>query len=187
MPHVTIYGFPPSTYVQSARLVCAEAGVDHALAPLEFKKPSHFALHPFGKMPVLEHGEVRVYETLAIAAYVDDVFNEGALQPRSPAERAAMLQWTSVAIDYAYPALVGGLHEPNAETISAAGAMLKSLDAQLEGEHLVGDGPTLADFMLYPMMAFGLGKLKSKPKGIASLTSWYDRMRQRSSVKAILQ
>lgn len=187
MAQVTIYGFPPSTYVQSARLVCVEAGVEHDLGGLEFHQPSHYALHPFGKMPVLEHGSVRLFETLAIVGYVDDVFGEGALQPTDAVAKARMLQWASVAIDYAYPSLVGGLHEPSSDTISAAGATLKTLDAQLTGQHLVGDAPTLADFLLYPMMAFALGKLESKPKALKGLMSWYDRMSKRSSVKAILQ
>jgi len=187
MAQVTIYGFPPSTYVQSARLVCAEAGVEHELGALEFHQPSHYALHPFGKMPILEHGSLRVYETLAITSYVDDVFHAGELQPSQPVAKARMLQWASLAIDYGYATLVGGLHEPTSETIAAAGATLKTLDAQLSDLHLAGDRPSLADFLLYPMMAFALGKLKSKPKELGPLMAWYDRMSQRSSVKAILQ
>ena len=32
-------------------------------------KPSHLALHPFNRVPILRHGDFTVYETSAIVAY----------------------------------------------------------------------------------------------------------------------
>ena len=64
---LTFYGFAPSTFVQSARLIAAEKSTSHEIAPLEFHQPSHFALHPFGKMPAMEHDGVRLFEVAAIA------------------------------------------------------------------------------------------------------------------------
>ncbi len=185
MATVTIHGFAPSTYTQSVRMVSSEVGIESELAGLEFQKPSHFALHPFGKMPVLSHGDVHVYETLAIITYLDDTFNESQLQPRSSSGRATMLQSISAAIDYVYPSLVGGLHEPSPEGLSTAAATLKILDAQC-GTYLVNDEPTLADFVLFPMVSFALGKLADpKPTGIKRLMRWHQRMAKRKSAKVV--
>ncbi|MEE8248170.1 MAG: glutathione S-transferase N-terminal domain-containing protein, partial [Alphaproteobacteria bacterium] len=45
MTEVVIYGFPQSTYVRTARLVCEEKGVAYDLAPVEFGSPEHLELH----------------------------------------------------------------------------------------------------------------------------------------------
>ena len=36
--------------------------------------PIHLERHPFGRVPALQHDDFMLYETSAIAAYVDDVF-----------------------------------------------------------------------------------------------------------------
>ncbi len=72
-----------------------EAGVDVELGPLEFKKPSHLALHPYGKLPAFEHEDVRLFETLAIVTYLDRVFGGSKLTPSDPVTQAHRLQWIS--------------------------------------------------------------------------------------------
>jgi glutathione S-transferase len=71
MSQVEVFGFAPSTYVQTALLVAAEKGIPALLLPLEFGAESHRQLHPYAKMPVMRHGLVRLYETAAIAIYLD--------------------------------------------------------------------------------------------------------------------
>ena len=122
-----IYGFAPSTYTQTALLVASECGLDIEPTPLEFKQPSHLALHPYGKMPVLEHDELRLFETLAIVSYVDQQFGDSKLSPKDPMKHARMLQWVSVAIDYAYEDLVNGLH-PDAPSTKARTAAREQLE-----------------------------------------------------------
>jgi glutathione S-transferase len=187
MTELKIYGFAPSTYTQTALMVAAEAGAAPTLAPLEFKKPSHFALHPYGKMPVLEHGEVKLFETLAIASYVDQVLGGGRLQPHDPAGRARMLQWISVAVDYAYEDLVNKLHEdePSAEAVTAAGEQLGLLDRAL-GAHpyFGGDALTLADLFLYPMVEFAVGKLgEASVRKLPRLARWRDALAARPGAR----
>ena len=38
-------------------------------------------LHPFGRVPALQHDDFVLYETNAIAAYIDDVFPGPKLTP----------------------------------------------------------------------------------------------------------
>ena len=41
--------------------------------PGTLKQPDHMARHPFGRIPVLDHGDFRLYETQAILRYLDRV------------------------------------------------------------------------------------------------------------------
>ena len=76
MADVTLFGLPRSTYVQIPGLVLTHKEVVYAFHDLEteMNAPSHLALHPFERVPILRHGDFTVYETSAIVAYIDDVF-----------------------------------------------------------------------------------------------------------------
>ena len=106
MSDVVIHGPPQSTYVRSARMVCHEKGVRYDLRPLELKSEAHLALHPFGKVPVLQHGDLTLYETSAIVLYLDEAYPSPPLQPLDPASRALMHQWISSVNGYYYPWIV---------------------------------------------------------------------------------
>ena len=71
-----IYGFPRSTFVNIVRLVLTHKEVPYDFHDLEkvMGKAEHLGLHPFNRVPILKHGDFTVYETSAIVAYVDDVF-----------------------------------------------------------------------------------------------------------------
>ena len=191
MTRVTIYGFAPSTYTQTALMVAAEVGVEATLAPLEFKKPSPFARHPYGKMPILEHDDVTLFETLAIANYLDEGLGKGSLHAKDPAAKAGMLQWLSAAVDYGYEDLVNKLHddEPPAEAVTAAAEQLALLDGALANRKWFGgDAIGLADFFLYPMVSFAVGKLgDAKLVGLPALARWRKSMSERPSVKKVAE
>jgi glutathione S-transferase len=95
MTNVIVYGFPISTFVNIVRLVLTFKNVAfdfHDLEP-EMGGPAHLALHPFNRVPILDHAGFRVYETSAIALYVDETFFGPALQPRELRSRARMYQF----------------------------------------------------------------------------------------------
>jgi hypothetical protein len=104
---VVVYGFPQSTYVRTARMCLEEKGVDYALEPVDLGSDDYRALHPFAKVPAFRHGDVHLYETVAIARYVDGAFDGPALAPADVAGAARMSQWISVVIDYVYPTVIG--------------------------------------------------------------------------------
>src|SRR5258706_4633764 len=83
METVTLYGFQRSTYVNVARLVLHAKGVRFTFHDTENEMytAEHLERHPFGRVPVLQHGNFRLYETSAIALYVDDAFDGPRLQP----------------------------------------------------------------------------------------------------------
>ncbi len=169
MPDVVLHGFPQSTYVRTARLVCEEKGIKYELRPLALKQPEHLALHPWGKMPVLTHGRLTLFETAAITRYLDEAFDGPALQPEDPAERARMVQWISVFNAYIYENVVNGLYFPLrraakegvAPDRAAIDACLANAARDLQvlekahdkGPWMVGNQLTLADLFFAPVIA----------------------------------
>jgi glutathione S-transferase len=186
MSQLTIYGFSPSTYTKSALMVAAECGVPVDLRPLEFQQASHFQLHPYGKMPILQHNGETLFETLAITSYIDRVFGASGLTPTEATDYSRMLQWGSAAVDYLYPALVGDLHadEPASEAVTKAAEQLKLIDAQLGSRaYLAGEKVSLADFIVLPMVEFAAAKLDTgKFRSLRNLTRWQKLMSARPSV-----
>src|SRR4249920_2301045 len=116
MTELIVYGFPRSTFVNIVRMVLTYKDVPykfHDLEP-EMGTPSHLALHPFDRVPILRHGDFTLYETSAIAAYVDEVFDGPKLTPEHPQRRARMNQWISAVNNYYYPYMIYHVtHERN--------------------------------------------------------------------------
>ena len=168
MATITLYGPVPSSYVRTARMTCVEKGVSHDLAPIALGSDTHRALHPFCKVPILEHGAVRLFETQAIVRYLDAAFPGPSLVPSEPVAMATMEQWISVhncylyqhlikdyAFAYILPAFQG--QAPDLEKAKAAvpGVEhdLQLIEQGLRGKEWLAGGFSLADLMLAPAVA----------------------------------
>jgi len=171
MTRVIVHGFERSTFVNMVRLVLTHKGVAFEFndREAEMGTPAHLALHPFNRVPILEHDGFRLYETSAIMTYVDEAFDGPRLQPDSLRERGRMMQWISAVGSYYYYWIVYHLgHERSVfpeldiqsdEKVVAAALpnVANALDV-LERELGHGQGflisaePTLADFAMLPMM-----------------------------------
>jgi glutathione S-transferase len=203
MSDVTIFGFPRSTFVKVVRLILTEKGVDHRFHDTETEMYSavHLARHPFGRVPVLQHGDFVLYESSAIAAYIDEVLPGPKLTPADPRKRAKMNQWISNLNCYFYPEFIYHVtHErlvypelgiPGDDRIVQR-AMPKVLHALevMEAEladgrpYLVGDEITMADFFLLPtLFAFSLApEGKKHLPNYPAVVAWDERMDARPSV-----
>lgn len=167
-PVLVLHGYPPSVYTRTARLVLLEKDAPHRLVAID-PFANEAAVHPFGRVPVLDHDGFRVFETVAIARYLDAVLAGPALIPCEARGAARMTQVVSIADSYAYWPLVRqvfahGVWRPkngepaDPETVSqgllAAGPVLDVLEAVAsEGLVLGRSDPTLADLHLAPMVA----------------------------------
>ena len=202
MSDLVIHGLSPSTYTRTARLACEEKGVSHRLEPVEFGSAKHRALHPFGKIPILEHGDVRVFETFAIARYVDEAFDGPPLQPKDVKARAAMTQWISAVLDYVYPVVVRGLVLPRLvfpsrgmpvdeaavqANLPKVEEMLRTLDGALgKNRFFIGDSLSLADLFVLPIVPY-VGMIPDSAPMLAkcaNLKRWQDAMLARKSAPA---
>ncbi len=167
MSNVIVFGPPQSSYVRTARLTLAEKGVAHDNRPVEHKAPSHLALHPWGRVPILEHDGFRLFETSAITQYVDEVFAGPSLTPKNPRERALMNQWISAINAYVYGHTITGYAlkyifptdgKPNRDEIAKAVPALKHdlelLDAAYaKSEWIAGSALSLADLFIAPILS----------------------------------
>jgi glutathione S-transferase len=197
MTDVVVLGFPRSTFVHIVRLVLTHKGVPFTFRDLEPEMGSaaHLALHPFNRVPILQHGDFTLYETSAIAAYVDEAFEGPALQPKDIRMRARMNQWISSVNSYYYPYMIYHVsHERNvfpqlgipsdekvvAHALPKIEVALQVMERELENgkEHLLGSDLTLADFYVLPStFAFGLtDEGKAMYPKYPAFRRWRERM-----------
>jgi glutathione S-transferase len=195
MSDVTLYGFPLSTYVRTARIALAEKGVAYEHLPFEPNTDDMMAVNPTGKVPAFKHGDFVLYETLAITNYIDQAFDGPALQPADAKERAVMNQWISYINAYVFSAMV---HEvilfrfemlPMDQAVLDAGVIkskdqLALLEATLSSnDYLAGSTASLADFFLYPILAYmGMIPEASLLADYPGVTAWKARMESKDSV-----
>src|SRR5579871_2741768 len=106
MATLEIIGFAPSTYTRAARMACEEKGVPYELRPFAPHSPEVLAIHPFGKIPVMRHGDFELCESKAIASYIDRNFDGPALFPTEPRELALAEQWISLVNTVIDPVLI---------------------------------------------------------------------------------
>jgi glutathione S-transferase len=88
MAAVEIIGFPQSTYTRVARMVCEEKAIPYDLKASPPHSPDVTAIHPFGKIPVMRHGDFELCESKAIATYLDLTFPGPKLIPTEPRQAA---------------------------------------------------------------------------------------------------
>lgn len=199
-----VYGFPRSTFVHIVRLVLTHKEVPYTFRDLEpeMGEPTHLALHPFNRVPILQHEDFTLYETSAIVTYLDERFEKPRLQPESVHERARMNQWISSVNSYYYPYMIYHVvHErlvfpqlgiPSDEKVVAHALPkvelgLQVMERQLAhgNEHLLGSELTLADFFILPSTyAFGLTEEgKAMYPKYSAFCQWRDRMESLPTVQ----
>jgi glutathione S-transferase len=201
MAQVEIIGFPESTYVRVARMACEEKGISYDLKPAAPHSAEVLAIHPFGKIPALRHGDFQLFESKAIGTYLDRAFPGPRLLPEDAREAALAEQWVSAVntvidrtfvrsylFSYIFPKTADG--KPDRKAIEEVTPELrKQIDildkAVAPTGHLAGSQFSFADINLMPILYY----VRQFPEGseaIAAakhLAAYYDRHAQRASFK----
>lgn len=198
-----LVGMGRSVYVRIALLAALEKGIALERQELDpFLKggpPEDFLrLNPFGKIPVLRHGALTLYETQAVTAYLDEAFEGPSLQPADPAARARLRQIQGIVDSFAYRPMVWGvyvaLHEQSGDAAALQRALfdseraLQALESLAAPPWLLGEALTLADCHLAPV----IGYLSKEPQGRAllakapKLQAWWQRCVLRPGWAAVL-
>jgi glutathione S-transferase len=107
LDELQLIGAPQSIFVWTARIVCAEKGAPCTLIPEMPHSPEVDVIHPYGKIPVMRHGDFTLCESLAICGYVDQAFDGPSLTPADPKQRAKTAQWVSTLITTVIPVVIG--------------------------------------------------------------------------------
>src|ERR1700688_4323525 len=199
MPKPEIIGSARSTYTRVVSMVCEEKGIDYVLTEKPLGAPELLVIHPLGKMPVLRHGDVQLFESKAIASYLDRSFPGLDVFPSDPCLAALTEQWVSLVntvIDrtlirtylFAYIAPKTADGKPDRAAIDAVMPMVREqlgiLDRAVAATgYLAGDRFTFADINLLPILhrvgqaPEGAGALAAAPH----LSAYYQRHAARPS------
>jgi len=207
MREFIIHGHPASPFLRSVCIALEEKGAPYRIqqmAPGEMRGEAHRELHPFGRIPVIDYGEYRLYETQAILRYIDVEIPKPELQPSDPKAIGRMNQIIGINDWYLFPqvariivfhrivapALLGAV--PDEAAISAAVPDAKLCLGELnrllgDQRFLAGNHLSLADLMLAPQIYY----LAATPEGgvilkDTALLAWLERMNARPSMKATL-
>lgn len=206
MSQFTVHTVPGSPFARSVLAMLEEKKAPYRLVPLapgSTKTPEYLALHPFGRIPVLEHDGFKLYETQAILRYLDRVLPEPLLTPTDVKRAARMDQVMNINDWYLFqgvgsviifhrviaPRLLG--LAPDEEAVKAA--MPKAHTVFDELANLLGDQPyfagdrlSLADILVAPAVDFFTvtpeWTVLAAPH--ANLVAWMKRMQDRPSMKA---
>jgi glutathione S-transferase len=152
--------------------VLEELGVSYEVVdldhPTEEQKRRHRELHPLLRVPALEHGDVRLFESAALCTYVADLDSENRLLPKvGTAGRALVMQWLFFLMtELEAPLDLFSLHAtdlPEEQRVAAILPWAKSrfeaaarvVDRELaRSPFLAGDKLSIADIVLASMMSW---------------------------------
>jgi glutathione S-transferase len=89
------------------RWALEEAGQPYKVRLVSFramKEPAHLALHPFGKIPTYEEGDLALFETGAIVFHIAE--RHSGLLPNDPNARARAITWMFAAVNTVEPPIL---------------------------------------------------------------------------------
>jgi glutathione S-transferase len=203
MTEFVVHSIPGSPFGRAVFATLEEKGADYALQRVAMRTPDHLALHPFARVPILQHGDFRLYETQAILRYLDRALPAPSLTPADPRAAARMDQLMNVNDWYLFqgvgnvigfqrvvgPKLMG--LTPDEAAIAAAMPKAHAVFDQLARElgdnrYFVGDQVTLADILLASHLDFFREIPEWAPLAgpHPNLVAWLERMNARPSMVA---
>jgi glutathione S-transferase len=206
MSEFAVYSVPGSPFGRAVLTTLEEKCAPYRLAPLApraLRSQENLKLHPFGRIPVLDHGDFRLYETQAILRYLDRVLPNPPLTPTNPRRAARMDQVMNINDWYLFqgvgnvivfhrvvgPRVLGTT--PDEDAIKAAMPKARTVFnelARLLGDqtYFAGDTLSLADLLLAPAIEFFTATPEWSELGAPhpDLVAWIARMQKRPSMKA---
>ena len=188
--------FAPNSRAGRIVWLLEELGLPYELNRMDFhpkylKSDEHRARHPLGRVPVLDDGDVRLFESGAIVEYVLARYGKGAMQPEvDDPEFPAYLQWFHYCEGMVMPPIntivVHTLLLPPerrdevvlGQAQRLVGKALPPVDEALEGrDYLIGD-LSGADIML-GHASFMCGRLGLISGDMPNLQGYVDRIAAR--------
>jgi glutathione S-transferase len=190
-----IFGHPGSTCTRKVLMTANETKTPFDFVLVDFakgehKQPPHLARQPFGQVPALDDDGFMMYESRAMARYIDGKAG-GPLTPRDLKSRARMEQWISIETsNFAAHAMKFIYHvifkrEQTPEVLKTAGAALDVAYGALERTlaqqpFLAGESFSIAEICFAPYLEYlaltpASGKLAEHPH----VAAWWSKVRER--------
>lgn len=160
---IKIWGRKNSVNVQKAMWTIGELGLEYERVDVAGKfggldTPEFGAMNPNRLVPVLQDGDVTVWESNAVVRYLASRYGEDGLWCSSLPERALSDAWMDWMATTLYPVFirifVGLIRTPAsrrnpqmiANSVKRVGQIYQHFDACLDGRnHIVGDSLTMGD------------------------------------------
>jgi len=191
--------YAPNTRAVRIVWLCNELGLDYELEHFKLgdpamRAPDYLGVHPLGRVPALEDGDVRIFESGAIVEYILARYGEGRMVPDvgSP-EFPAYLQW----LHYAEGMIMPPVNTIVVETIllpperrnqanvdratKLLGRMLTAVDAALEGRDFLAGEFSGADIMT-GHASIVAARLGADMAGRDNLAAYIDRLQARPAL-----
>lgn len=199
---IVLYDAVPSSNSDRVKIVLHEKGLAYErvtldLARKEQKQPEFLKLNPYGKVPVINDNGKVLFESCIINEYLEEQYPDPPLMPKDPYLRAR----GRILVDY----VLNYMHEPywtlraemlkaeierDASVLEEKRRILRSLLGYVE--EALGDKPyllgalSLSDIGIlarfFRFESYGAVPAPSLPQ----LNAWFQRMKQRPSVQAVL-
>lgn len=170
---IRLHHFPKSSASYRVRIALALKGLDYESVPVDLRTAEHAGeayreLNPDGLVPLLEDGDVRVSQSMAMIEYLEECYPQPALLPSTPVERARVRGLAQLVACDIHPLnnlrvlqyLIGpmGVSKPDKDQWYAhwIGEGMAALERRLAepatGDFCHGNTPGLADCFLVPQV-----------------------------------
>jgi glutathione S-transferase len=132
MADIELYSAALCPYVHRSHLTLLEKDVPFKLVEIDLQnRPANFTdISPYNKVPVLKHGDVRVWESAVINEYLEEIFPSPPLLPEDPVQHAQARIWINFA---------------DTQLFANTRKILHSFDPQQSVE----DAPVLIDYLRF--------------------------------------
>jgi len=163
---ITLYRHPLSGHSHRVELMLSLLKLDYTLVDVDLmkgaqKQPEFVTKNPFGQVPVLEDGDITLWDSNAMLIYLARTYGNDSWLPENPVEEAKVTPWLAIAAGKiafgpAAARLVNvfgaGLDHQNA--INIAVDLLDVMNGVLSNSiFLAGNSPTIADVAGYSYIA----------------------------------
>ena len=198
---IRVHGRRTSSNVQPVMWLCAELGLDVERLDVGGAfggndTPAFLAMNPMGRVPVMQDGDLTLFESQAILRYLAAEYGCDAVWHPSPRARAVHDMWMewaklNVAMEFNYKVFWQLVRTPAPERdhalvrrgIDAVHSLMPMADARI-GEHgwLAGDTISLADFT-FGVQLYRYYTVDFERPGTPHLDAYYERLQERAAYR----
>ncbi|MDF1715181.1 MAG: glutathione S-transferase family protein [Antarcticimicrobium sp.] len=193
-------------YAQNTRAVriawlLEELGLDYEIERFELgspamRAPAYLQIHPMGRVPVLEDGDIRLFESGAIVQYILALYGNGQLQPAvGTQEFAEYLQW----LHYCEGMIMPPVNTLVVETVllpperrtelnvkratKLLNQILMAVEHHMQGRAFLAGDFTAADIMTGHSVTVSRDMLKMDFSDKPNLSAYADRLLERPALQ----
>jgi glutathione S-transferase len=204
-----IYGVPISVHTRKVIVVALHKGLEYENVPvvpvIPDSPPANWReISPTGKIPALNDGDFTLADSAAICAYFERLQPRNPVYPSSARDFATALAFEQYAgnlfREVVHPLFHETIVQPRIRNVPADQVRIQDvltrvvpeqfgyLDAQLRGDWLVGDAPSVADFAVTSnLITYRYLGFDAYARRFARLAAHFERVLRVPAVQAAMK